>query len=274
MKNNRIKLSQFWAAAFVMLISASMFLGNELNLTDMLVSTAVLGFSAIFVSFYRGGFNKILKTFSAIYLFALAALSAARFSLYMDSELGYGHYYLMAFILCVFVFFCAVKGIEALARAGAIITAFAAVSVVYMLMCSFGHFRPSALVRPEFNIYIPLYFLAPAAAFVLLRENIIINGRLSSLLYPCGILLLTIYFAFSASGAPGEFPAHYITINAKIGVFRGCDCLLLSLYTLAALYAASLAICSCAKQPRRRYCTNAVLTALIFAVSVIIKELV
>lgn len=265
MKNEKITSSQFWFASLLISLSAVMTLNNNPNVLNIALCAAALVVDIVFVRFYKGGGGKSVKIVAGVYLAALSSLSLSRFCGYMSRELGYGHFVLIIVVFCGFIFFCTVKGLEPIARAGTITGVLVICAVVYMFASSYGHIRWAAAADVEMNYFAPLIFLAPMFSYVLLYDNVLPEKKKAELICPAISLVLFAYFLFSASGAPGEFPVHYVTIHAKLGVFKGADCLLLAILTLSALYTTAISTAAVVGKRKHNYIANSVFIAAVGA---------
>lgn len=240
MKNNRITVAQFWISMLLCSFYAVIFCGNTASVYELLLCAAAVVINLIVFTFYQGAMGIVTRSVIVIYFSYTALLCFVRFNEYMFKSLGYGPYWLISLIMLVFVFFCTVKGIEPIARAGGILLFFVLLALAYTFVCCFSGTTFYLANEYSLNLQMPLILLFPSAAYIVFKDNIIPKKNNVKWIYAVLTIAAVFYFMCLSYKEEGEFPFQRIAESARIDVFRGADCMLLAVFTAGGLFITSI----------------------------------
>lgn len=269
MKNNRVTVTQFWVSMLICSLYAILFCSKTPSVWSFLLSAIVVLFNIFTFNYYNGKSSAILRIITAVYFTVIIIISVVRFNEYMYKALGYGPYWLITIIMLAFVFFCTVKDLEPVARAAGIIIFFVLAALIYIFVCCFNFTAFTISVELSFNFYYPLILLFPSACYIRFKDNIIPHKNYMRLIYAAITLSVTAYFMCLSAGQAGEFPFQIIPERAYIDVFRGADCMLLEILTVAGLYIAAIIIIALFSKCKKKYTPKLFYLALIYFLSLI-----
>lgn len=236
MKNNRVTISQYWLGMIVCSFYAVIFTDNTASFLTLLLCAAAVAFNLFVERYYSGEMSSMTRVVLIFYFIFVSVLSVVRFNEYMFKSLGYGPYLLITPIMLIFAFFCAVKGLEPVARAGGIVLFFLLAALVYIFVCCFNYTTFTVTAEFSDNFFTLVVLLFPSASYVWFYNNIIPNKNYTKWIYTGLTLGVVLWFMCVSAGERGEFPFQRVPEVAKIGVFRGADCMLLELLTVGGLF--------------------------------------
>lgn len=270
MKNDIITFPQFLSVCFLSSLSAVMFISRTPSLYVLICSLSALSVNLFVFMIYKGHNKKILKTIAFVYLSFYCVSIVVKFSDYMNTALSYGPACLIIVVLLFFIFFCTVKGFEALARASAVISVFVVAGLIYMLVCAFTNinFNISFRLPDELNSSVVLLF--PSALYVLCFDSIKSCNYKYYFLYSGLIAAIILFFMLISADVDSAYPIQRLPAVSKIGVFKGSDCILLAVLTISCIFSVSSTAVSFFKNSKHKYITNSVYIFVLLVISVII----
>lgn len=273
MKNNKITFSQFLSLCLISSLSSLMFLSSVPSLTNILTSITALAVNFFVFSLYKGQYKRILIPLTVVYLTYYCISVVVKFSDYMNTALSYGPSCLIIIVLLCFTFFCTVKGSEAVFRASAIIAFFVIAGVIYMLVCSFTNINFALSLNAPVELNSAILLLLPSFLYILYYDDIINYKSRYYLIYTIVITLIVLYFILIASGIKSVYPIQYLPAKSKIGVFKGSDCILLSILTISCVFSVTSTTVGLFKSCKHKYITNAVYIFALLLVSIVFELL-
>ncbi len=236
MRNDRITFVQFIWTMLICSIYSVVFTKCEPSGGNLIISGCIIFINLIIYYLYQDKPTKLTKAVLAVYFSYIILICSVRFTDYMSAELGYGPVWLIVIILLVFIFFCSLKGIEPIIRAGAIILPFLLGAVIYIAVCCFGFIKFDISLAVDTNMIFYLILLFPGACYIWMKDNIIPSKNYSKYISALILLGIIVLFMFLSDNRNGEFPYQRITEIAYIDVFRGADCMLLELFSVSGLF--------------------------------------
>ena len=257
MKNDRITLSQFSFSMFLSLLSALMFIKGKPSVLNLIAAVAPPAIDLLIAAFYKGGAPIAVKAALAAYMFAYCVLVAVSFCRFLYKDLGYGPYWGLALVSVGFAYFCSVKGIEPLARASVIISVFVFAALIYVTALSLFKVEPEFEFEGFSGFALPFSLLLPAAAHVLLYDNIILEKKYTPYII-FGLLLVVIVFYYLL---PDD--------KAAVGIFKGADGLLSAVLSVASAYSLSTCAQAVVGNTKKRELLAAVFLGAVFAAAVV-----
>ncbi len=271
MKNNKITFPQFITMSFLSSLSLLLFIKNIPSLYLILCAVLSLAVNITVFTLYKGQADKFLIPVCGLFSAVYCTLIIVKFTDYMYRALSYGPMWLIMLVLLAFTYFCTVKGVEAVARASAVISVFVLAGIIYMFICSFSKIK--FIFRPELpaEAVSAVILLLPSVLYVLFYDNII-KVKKSAYIIGSGVMLLVyVFFILIASDIISPYPVQHLPEISKIGVFKGADCILLAALTIAVIYSVTVFTTGLFRIFRHKYLTNALYIALlyIFSLSVI-----
>ncbi len=269
MKNNKISYYQFLSSVFLSSLSFPLFVGSNPSVYLLVAAAGALLVNILVFSLYKGQCLKLVKSVVAVFLSIYCVVIISKFVDYMYNALSYGPLWLMLIILLAFSFFCTVKGVEALTRASIIISFFVVAGLVYMFVCTFSNINFNFTLEIPSNYLSVIILLIPSALYVLCFENIIPRKKYNALLYSVILFLTYVFFTLISSGIISPYPIQKLPTISEIGVFKGADCILLSILTISSLYSIAISTIGLFKSFKHRYITNAIYIGIIFILSLI-----
>lgn len=271
MKNNQITFSQFLSVSFLSSLCSILFIIRTPSVFVIISAVAALFLNFIVFTFYKGQNKKLFFYIAFIYLSFYCVYVVVKFSDYMNKALSYGPACLIIAVLLAFTFFCTVKGFEAVARASTVIAVFVIAGLVYMLVCTFTNirFNITADIPARFNSSAVLLF--PSALYIVCYDNIISIKPKYYIAYSALLTAVILYFLIIASGVKSLYPIQYLPAISKIGVFKGSDCILLSILTVSCMFSVTSSTAVLFKACKHNYLTNAVFIGTILIISVTIE---
>ncbi len=268
MKNSRITFTQFCFLSTISVFASLLFIDSSASLFQPLLCGAALGINGLFIAFYRGRAGAALKLAASAYAGASAVASSIVFVSYICGALGYGPCWLITVILFGFSFFCAVKGIEAAARASLIVGAVVLISIIYITVSTAPMVDYRFSFMPVFSPVVALILLFPSASYILLYENIIPGKKYNFFYFAAFTVVSVAFFTLVSSGVTEAFPVRVLPSKAQIDIFKGSDGLLLTVLTLATVYINTISTLSVIGSRRHNYLANSVYLAVLAAVAV------
>ncbi len=271
MKNNKITFSQFLSVCFLSSLSSVMFISRTPSVFVLLTSVLALFVNYAVFMLYKGQLKKVLIPVSIVYLSLYCVLTVVKFADYMNTALSYGPDCLIITVLLCFTFFCTVKGGEALSRASTVIIVFVIAGLIYMLVCTFTNikFNITAEIPDKFNSFAILFL--PSLLYIINYDSIINIKRKVYAVYSAIFTAVTAYFILIASGVNSPYPIQLLPAISKIGVFKGSDCILLSILTISCVFSVSASTVSIFKKSVHNYLTNSIYIASLLGVSILIS---
>lgn len=273
MRNEKITFPQFLSMSFLCTMSFPLFIKDVPSVYLVISVLLALAVNLFVFLIYRGQAQTFFIPLCGIYLSFYCALIIAKFADYMYKALSYKPEWLIIFILAAFAFFCTVKGIEALARASAVISFFALLGIIYMFACTFSGIEFTVTADLPTEGITPLILLLPTVLYVVNYDNIL-NIKKSSYFIGSGIMTAVyLYFMFIAVNVHSAYPIQYLPTNSHIGVFKGSDCILLAILTISAIYSVAVSATGLFKYFKHKYITNSVYISVLIAVSITLSYL-
>lgn len=236
MRNDRITFVQFIWTMLICSIYSVVFTKGVPSGGNLIISGCIIFINLIIYYLYQDKPTKLTKAVLAVYFSYIILICSVRFTDYMSAELGYGPVWLIVIILFIFVFFCSVKGIEPIIRAGAIILPFLLGTVIYIAVCCFGFIKFDISLAVDNNMIFYIILLFPGACYIWMKDNIIPSKNYSKYVSAFILLGIILLFLFLSDNRSGGFPYQRITEIAYIDVFRGADCMLLELFAVSGLF--------------------------------------
>lgn len=261
MKNNSITSYQFFSTMFLSTLAYMIFIDNTATVFQLLYIILALGINILFISFYRGKTNIISNIIIHLYFIVISALSVAKLSQYMHVVLKSGPYWAIILLILISAYFCSYKGLEPLARASQIILFFLFIFLLYIFISPFFTIKMdwSKINSSLYTNFLPLLILLlPSFSYVALYENIIDCKKSPLFIYSLiefAVLGLSVFFS---SFLNAYYPMDIITKNVKYGIFKGGDCLYLTIITVSVLYIISTGCQSAAVKDSKIKLKNAV----------------
>ena len=270
MKNNKITFPQFITISFLSSLSLLLFIKNIPSLYLILCAVLSLAVNIAVFTLYRGQAEKFLIPLCGLFSAVYCTLVIVKFADYMYRALSYGPMWLIMLVLLAFTFFCTVKGVEAVARASAVISVFVLAGIIYMFICIFSKMK--LIFSPELPVEAvsAVILLLPSVLYVLFFDNII-KVKKSAYIIGSGIMVLVyMFFILIASGIISPYPIQHLPEISKIGVFKGADCILLAALTIAVIYSVTVFTTGLFRIFRHKYLTNSVYIALLYIFSLFV----
>ena len=255
MKNNSITSYQFFSTMFLSTLAYMLFFDNTATVFQLLYILLALGINILFISFYRGKRNIISNIIIYLYFTVISALSVAKLSQYMHVVLKSGPYWAIILLILISAYFCSYKGLEPLARASQIILFFVFIFLLYIFISPFSTVKMdfSRINTHLYTNFLPiLILLLPSFSYVALNDNITDCKKSPLFIYSViefAVLGLSVFFS---SFLNAYYPMDVITKNVKYGIFKGGDCLYLTIITISVLYIISIG-CQSATVNHRKY---------------------
>ena len=255
MKNNKILFTQFCFSSFLSSLTALLFIDYNPSVLFFVIIAGVLFIDTLVIFLYKGN-SSILKAVSAIYCSAFCVIICGEFCKYMYYDLGYGPFWILVILILGFIFFCTVKGFEALSRASVIIIVFIVFSLIFIAVSSFNNMDCKIYLFRIKSPVIPLLLLFPSAMYILNNENIIKDKKYSFNIYTASIFAILIYF-------------HLLPKNkVALGIFKGADGLLLAVLTVAVIYFTANTTLAVFKNTKHKYLTNSLFVCALGLITV------
>lgn len=271
MKNNKITFSQFLSVCFLSCLSSVMFISRTPSVFVLLTSVLALFVNYAVFMLYKGQLKKVLIPVSIVYLSLYCVLTVVKFADYMNTALSYGPDCLIIIALLCFTFFCTVKGGEALSRASTVIFVFVIAGLIYMLVCTFTNINFKLTVDFPDEIISSVILFFPSLLYIINYDNII-NVKPKLYAVYSGILVAALaYFILIASGINSAYPIQHLPAISKIGVFKGSDCILLSILTISSVFSVSSSTVSIFKNSKHNYLTHSIYIAVLLGISIIVS---
>ncbi len=271
MKNNKITFSQFLSVCFLSSLSSIMFIKNTPSVFTIVISVCVLLINLLVFLFYKGNLIKLLKPVCVFYLSLYCVYIIVKFSDYMNTALSYGPACLTIAVILFFIYFCTVKGSEAVARASTVISVFVIVGIIYMFVCVFTNidFRLSLTLPDEYNSVLILFI--PSVLYILYYDSIINVKIKYYAVYSVIVILIIVFFLLISSGIESAYPIQHLPAISKIGVFKGSDCILLAVLTISCVFSVTSSTVVLFRYSKHKYITNIIYISSLLIISVIIS---
>lgn len=271
MKNNIVSFGQFLSLCLISSLSSLMFLSSTPSVYNIVCYALALLVNYLVFIIYRGQFRKILISLSLLYLTFYSVIITVKFADYMKTALSYGPACLIITVLLCFTFFCTVKGIEAVYRASSIISIFVLAGIIYMIVCAFVDLKFDLSFELPAELNSGVILLLPSYLYIIYYDNLIeYKGRVY-LIYSIVAVLVILFFILSASGITSVYPIQFLASKAKIGVFKGSDCILLSILTISCIFSLTSASVGLLKSYKHKYLKNGLYILFILIVSVFLS---
>lgn len=261
MRNNSITSYQFFSLMFLSTLIYMLFIDNTATAFQLLYILLALAVNILFISLYHGKRNLITNIIIYLYFIGVSALSVAKLSQYMHVVLKSGPYWALVLLILISAYFCSYKGLEPLARASQIILFFLFIFLLYIFISPFFTIKMdwSKINSSLYTNFLPLLILLlPSFSYVALYENIIDCKKSPLFIYSLiefAVLGLSVFFS---SFLNAYYPMDIITKNVKYGIFKGGDCLYLTIITVSVLYIISTGCQSAAVKDSKIKLKNAV----------------
>lgn len=243
MKNNIITSSQFYFSAFLSTLASLLFIDVSSSYQQIIYIALAVIINMAVILFYKGNKNLFVDFILSIYYFIISLIVLNRMVVFMSSAIKSGPYWVLVLIICTVIFFCSTKGFEALTRSAVIITFFVAIFLLYILASSVSgleiqplNFNATTSIEPA------LILLFPTAVYTSLNQTIKDSKKYPLFIYTAGTVLSIGYLVFIASPINNVFPLNYLAKKLHIGIFKGCDFLLLSIFTISIIFFISTSI--------------------------------
>lgn len=271
MKNNITSFSQFLSLCLTASLSSLMFISAAPSVFNILCSALALSVNFIVFIIYKGQLKGILTLLAFLYLTFYCILITVKFSDYMKTALSYGPACLILTVLLCFTFFCTAKGLEAVYRAASIIVVFLLAGIVYMFVCTFTDLKINLSFELPAELVSSVILLLPSFLYIVYYDNIKDYKGSYYLVYSVTAVLITVYFLLTASGINSVYPIQYLPAKAKIGVFKGSDCILLSILTLSCMFSLTSTSVGILKSYKHKYIKNALYLFFVLIISVFLS---
>lgn len=276
MKNNLITSSQFYFSAFLSTLTSLLFIDVSSSYQQIIYIAIASIINLIVILFYKGKYNQFLHIILSIYFFLISLIVTNKLIVFMHSAINSGPYWILILIVITVCFFCSTKGFEALTRSAVIISFFVTIFLLYIFASSVSKIELQPL---QFNtttsLQAALILLFPTAVYVSLNNTIKDNKKHPLFLYTIGTILSVGYLILIASPINEIFPLNFLAKKLHLGIFKGCDFLLLAIFTIAIIFLVCTSIQCVVKNSLNKLYHGAFLLflAICSLISLYVKEL-
>lgn len=271
MKNNKITFSQFLTICFLSSLSSVLFITSTPSVYVLISSALALLVNYFVFLLYKGQNKKILFPFSAVFVTVISAVIVVKFADYMNKALSYGPACLIIAVMLAFTFFCTVKGVEAVARASTVIAVFVIAGLIYMLVCTFTNIKFNISLQLPGELNSSALLLLPSVLYILCYDDIIEYKPKYCAVYSAVTEAVILYFLVISNGIKSSYPIQRLPAVSEIGVFKGADCILLSILTISCVFIVTTAASGIFKTFKHNYITNALYIGGLIIFSVVIS---
>ncbi len=271
MKNNTITSSQFYIATFISILSSLLFIDNTTSNFQIFLLLLSILLCMIFTLFYNGKFNKFTEIITHIYFILMPAIVLAYFVNFMNSAVDSGPYWAILLLIAITIYFCSIKGIESLCRGGTILLFFIVLSLLFIFVGSFSNISVKELKNNGFLKLTPaLIMFYPLATYISNKSLIKDSSKYPLVVYSLGALLVVGYLIFYSNSTQDRFPLFILCSKLQISVFKGGDCLLMSIITIAVIYFVSFALNSISTIHNKKTISKTSFVLIIFITAVLL----
>lgn len=239
MKNNSITLSQFFSAMFLSTLIYMLFIDNTATAFQLNYILLALAINILVISLYSGKRNIVTNIIICVYFAFVSVMSVTKLSQYMHIVLKSGPYWALLLFILVTAYFCSCKSLEPLVRASQILTFFVIIFLIYILISPFFtiDFNIAKINSGIHTNILPLVILLlPSFSYVALYENIIDCKKYPLYIYSALEFVVLGMSVFFSSFLNAYYPMDIITKSVKYGIFKGGDCLFLTILTISVLF--------------------------------------
>lgn len=267
MKNNIVTTSQFCFLSFLSSLSALLFIDVSSSYQQIIYIGIATVINILVVLFYKGKNNSFIKTALFFYYIIVSVLVINKFVVFMNSAVKSGPYWILLIIITITIFFCSVKGFEALSRAAVIISFFVALFLLYIVMSTVKSLSVYEFtINSTTGILLALVLLFPSATYVSLGHKVAEHQKYPFFINFAFIFAILGYFIFISSPVSNVYPLYYIAKNSHLGIFKGAEFLLVTIVTIGVIFLVCNSICSIVESNSSKLYNGAVLL-LIFLLS-------
>lgn len=273
MKNNSITLSQFFSAMFLSTLIYMLFIDNTASVFQLLYIFLAFAINILFISLYSGKRNIVTNIIICVYFALVSVMSVTKLSQYMHIVLKSGPYWALLLFILVTAYFCSCKGLEPLVRASQIITFFVIIFLIYIFISpfftmDFNMAKINSVIHT--NILPLLILLLPSFSYVALYENIIDCKKYPLYIYSAVEFVVLGLSVFFSSFLNAYYPMDIITKNVKYGIFKGGDCLYLTIITISVLFIVAIGCQTVTVKDRKIKWQNIVFIGITGAISALV----